>query len=109
QARDIAISIEMHGASRRGLYPVAGLPALADRAAHRAIDSEAALFLADPDQARWETRSYWWTAMTDVAPIEDHWPAWVSPGAETHAAWLNGPDYRFSNSFVAAAALWRSQ
>lgn len=101
-ARSVATLIDDH-ARTHGAYPVAHHEKV------HPVDpfGGGGITINDPVGIRWETYRFWWDAMEDEGfDAAPHWEAFFSPGSdpETHRDPVH---YTFSNSFVAAPALWR--
>lgn len=62
------------------------------------------------DPGRWETERRWFAVMHKTAPLREHGPAWLSPGADVERRLAGGgdflPSYPMSTSFLAAPAVW---
>lgn len=58
----------------------------------------------------WSLSWAWPGLVAEVAPWEEHWATWVSPGRDPALPALGDPilpsSYRYSTSFVASPALW---
>lgn len=58
----------------------------------------------------WQHSNLWPGLVAVVAPWEEHYETWISPGAEPSSLYNNnhGPEtsYLYSNSFVGSPALW---
>lgn len=58
----------------------------------------------------WMLIKAWPGLVMEVAPLEEHYATWVSPGRDTSVPGLNEPSgltsYNYSTSFLASPALW---
>lgn len=98
-ARTIAALIHEHARAHEDRYPMVEV---GDQLPAPGSSGAWISFAVDPP-ARWQTRHFWHVVIDDVAPVAEHWPVYLSPGADEDRS---SPSYSFSNSFVAAARLW---
>ncbi|RMH27804.1 MAG: type II secretion system protein [Planctomycetota bacterium] len=64
--------------------------------------------------SHWELARLWPAVIAEIAPWEEHYESWVSPGRRNNALYADdgrpaavvAVSYRYSNSFIASPALW---
>ncbi|TVQ32118.1 MAG: prepilin-type N-terminal cleavage/methylation domain-containing protein [Phycisphaeraceae bacterium] len=101
--RDIAATIELYCQANTGRYPAVRHGVQYSLS----LDGSGARWSStDEAAARWQTRHRWWFLVRTIAPADENWQVWTSPGAEAPSRSHFQPHYYFSNSFVAAPVLW---
>lgn len=111
--RSIGQTVELYLQEHRSLYPFAAPGSTVNLSRQGETSFECDL------SPHWYLEGLWPSLVQDVAPWEEHFTTWLSPGAQRERLWplncgLGGGanvsgawvSYRYSNSFLAQPSLW---
>jgi len=102
--RDIHGLFGLHLDANENQYPVGeqDVPVLVG------IRGTGAKVYRDKALAHWSSSQHWPGLLNQVAPLNEHWPSYLSPGVDPEQVARTGfaPSFTYSNSFVADGRLW---